>query len=242
MTRRVVVTGVGLVCALGIGTEESWKNLVAGKSGITRITHFDTAEFDCQIAGEVKSFDPFQWIEKKELKKMGRFIQVALAAADFAVKMAEWKPEQSDLDDVGVYVASGIGGFDIIEREHIKLMQGGPGKISPFFIPSAIVNLASGHISIRYGARGAGCGRDLLEGASGLRSEAFDYLASVRGAAPCDSGQCGPGPGTERGGNRLSDEGAIARPDSLGLMEVRGEGADQPAWAPTRRRRSAGVM
>ena len=135
MTRRVVVTGVGLVCALGIGTEESWKNLVAGKSGITRITHFDTAEFDCQIAGEVKNFDPFQWIEKKELKKMGRFIQIALAAADFAVKMADWKPEQSDLDEVGVYVASGIGGFDIIEREHIKLMQGGPGKISPFFIP-----------------------------------------------------------------------------------------------------------
>ena len=154
MTRRVVVTGVGLVCALGIGTEESWKNLVAGHSGVSRITHFDTADFDCQIAGEVKNFDPFQWIEKKELKKMGRFIQIALAAADFAVKMAEWKPEQSDLDEVGVYVASGIGGFDIIEREHIKLMQGGPGKISPFFIPSAIVNLASGHISIRYGARG----------------------------------------------------------------------------------------
>ena len=131
MTRRVVVTGVGLVCALGIGTEESWKNLVAGSSGVHRITHFDTAEFDCQIAGEVKNFDPFLWIEKKELKKMGRFIQLALASADFAVKMAEWKPEQSDLDEVGVYVASGIGGFDIIEREHIKLMQGGPGKISP---------------------------------------------------------------------------------------------------------------
>ena len=112
------------------------------------------AERHCHIAGEVKNFDPFHWIEKKELKKMGRFIQLALAGADFAVKMAEWKPEQSDLDEVGVYVSSGIGGFDIIEREHIKLMQGGPGKISPFFIPSAIINLASGHISIRYGARG----------------------------------------------------------------------------------------
>src|SRR6266403_527774 len=154
MTRRVVVTGVGLVCALGIGTEESWKNLLAGVSGIGPITHFDTTEFDCKFAGEVKNFDPFQWIEKKELKKMGRFIQVALAGADFAVKQAQWKPEQSDLDEVGVYVASGIGGFDIIEREHWKLVQGGPGKISPFFIPSAIVNLASGHISIRYGARG----------------------------------------------------------------------------------------
>src|SRR5436189_118589 len=154
LTRRVVVTGVGLVCALGIGTEESWKNLLAGKSGIGLITQFDTNGFDCKIAGEIKNFDPFQWIEKKELKKMGRFIQVALAAADFAVKSANWKKEDSDLDEVGVYVSSGIGGFDIIEREHWKLVQGGPGKISPFFIPSAIVNLASGHISIRYGARG----------------------------------------------------------------------------------------
>ena len=154
MTRRVVVTGVGLVCALGTGTEESWKNLLAGVSGVACITSFDTTGFDCRIAGEVKNFDPFQWIEKKELKKMGRFIQVALAGADFAVRMANWKQEQSDLDEVGVYVSSGIGGFDIIEREHGKLLNGGPGKISPFFIPSAIVNLASGHISIRYGARG----------------------------------------------------------------------------------------
>ena len=154
MTRRVVVTGVGLVCALGIGTEESWKNLVAGVSGIAPITHFDTTNFDCKIAGEVKNFDPFRWIEKKELKKMGRFIQIALAGADAAVKHAQWKPEQSNLEEVGVYVSSGIGGFDIIEREHGKLLFGGPNKISPFFIPSAIVNLASGHISIRYGAKG----------------------------------------------------------------------------------------
>jgi 3-oxoacyl-[acyl-carrier-protein] synthase II len=129
LSRRVVVTGVGLVCALGIGTEESWRNLVAGCSGIAPITHFDTTGFDCKIAGEVKNFDPFQWIEKKELK-------------------------DSNLDEVGVYVSSGIGGFDIIEREHGKLLNGGPNKISPFFIPSAIVNLASGQISIRYGAKG----------------------------------------------------------------------------------------
>jgi 3-oxoacyl-[acyl-carrier-protein] synthase II len=155
VTRRVVVTGVGLVCALGIGTEESWKNLVAGCSGIAPITLFDTAGFDCTFAGEVKNFDPLNWIEKKELKKMGRFIQIALAGADFAVKMSGWSKEtEADLDEVGVYVSSGIGGFDIIEREHWKLVQGGPGKISPFFIPSAIVNLASGNISIRYGARG----------------------------------------------------------------------------------------
>ncbi|HEV2194473.1 MAG TPA: beta-ketoacyl-ACP synthase II [Candidatus Acidoferrum sp.] len=154
MTRRVVVTGVGLVCALGIGTEESWRNLVAGCSGVGPITHFDATGFDCTIAGEVKNFDPFQWIEKKELKKMARFIQIALAGADFAVKSANWKPEDSNLDEVGVYVSSGIGGFDIIEREHGKLLNGGPNKISPFFIPSAIVNLASGQISIRYGAKG----------------------------------------------------------------------------------------
>jgi 3-oxoacyl-[acyl-carrier-protein] synthase II len=143
-----------LVCALGIGTEETWSNLIAGQNGIGTITLFDTTGFDCTIGGEIKNFDPFRWIEKKELKKMGRFIQVALAGADFAIKMSGWKREDSDLDEVGVYVSSGIGGFDIIEREHIKLMQGGPGRISPFFIPSAIVNLASGHISIRYGARG----------------------------------------------------------------------------------------
>jgi 3-oxoacyl-[acyl-carrier-protein] synthase II len=154
LSRRVVVTGVGIVCALGIGTEESWKNLVAGQSGVGRITQFDTTGFDCTIAGEVKNFDPYRWIEKKELKKMARFIQIAMAGADFAVKHANWKPEDSDLDEVGVYVSSGIGGFDIIEREHWKLVQGGPGKISPFFIPSAIVNLASGQISIRYGAKG----------------------------------------------------------------------------------------
>jgi 3-oxoacyl-[acyl-carrier-protein] synthase II len=154
LTHRVVVTGVGLVCALGIGTEESWKNLVAGQSGVDHVTQFDTTGFDCKIAGEIKNFDPFQWIEKKELKKMGRFIQVALAGADFAIKSANWKPEDSDLNEVGVYVSSGIGGFDIIEREHRKLVEGGPSRISPFFIPSAIVNLASGHISIRYGAKG----------------------------------------------------------------------------------------
>jgi 3-oxoacyl-[acyl-carrier-protein] synthase II len=154
LTRRVVVTGVGLVCALGTGTEESWKNLLAGTSGIAPITLFDATGFDCRFAGEVKNFEPLNWVEKKELKKMGRFIQVALAGADFAVRMANWKPEDSDLDEVGVYVSSGIGGFDIIEREHAKLTVGGPGKISPFFIPSAIVNLASGNISIRYGARG----------------------------------------------------------------------------------------
>jgi 3-oxoacyl-[acyl-carrier-protein] synthase II len=154
LKRRVVVTGVGLVCGCGIGTEEAWKNMIAGQSGIGPITHFDATNYDCQIAGEVKNFDPLGWVEKKELKKMGRFIQLALAAADFAVQMAglEVKPEIADA--TGVYIGSGIGGFDVIEREHSKLLAGGPGRISPFFIPATIVNLAAGHVSIRYGARG----------------------------------------------------------------------------------------
>jgi 3-oxoacyl-[acyl-carrier-protein] synthase II len=154
VSRRVVVTGVGLVCGLGIGTDEVWKNLLAGKSGIRTITNFDAAAFDCTIAGEVRDFDPLHWAEKKELKKIARFIQLALAATDFAMRMSELKitPEIAEL--TGVYVASGIGGFDVIEREHSKLLLGGPGRISPFFIPAAIINLASGHISIRYGAKG----------------------------------------------------------------------------------------
>jgi 3-oxoacyl-[acyl-carrier-protein] synthase II len=154
LSRRVVVTGVGLVCACGIGTEESWSNLQAGKGGIASITHFDASAFDCRFAGEVKNFDPLNWVEKKELKKMGRFILVAIAAADFAMRMSGLEVKPEDADVTGVYIASGIGGFDVIEREHTKLLQGGPGKISPFFIPAAIVNLASGHVSIRYGARG----------------------------------------------------------------------------------------
>ena len=154
MSRRVVVTGVGLVCGLGIGTDEVWKNIQAGKSGVRSITHFDTTAFDCKIAGEVRDFDPLHWVEKKELKKIGRFIQLALAATDSAMRMADLKVTADIAESTGVYVGSGIGGFDVIEREHTKLLQGGPGRISPFFIPAAIVNLASGHISIRYGAKG----------------------------------------------------------------------------------------
>ncbi len=154
MSRRVVVTGVGLVCACGIGTDESWANIVAGRSGIATITHFDPTGYDCRIAGEVKNFDALNWVEKKELKKMGRFIQLALAAGDFAVRMAELTIAPEEADAAGVYVSSGIGGFDVIEREHLKLLHGGPGRISPFFIPAAIINLASGQLSIRYGARG----------------------------------------------------------------------------------------
>jgi 3-oxoacyl-[acyl-carrier-protein] synthase II len=154
LNRRVVVTGVGLVCGCGIGTDEVWRNLLAGKSGIGPITHFDPTAFDCRIAGEVRNFDPLVWVEKKELKKMGRFIQLALAASEFAMQMSQLKITPETADAIGVYIASGIGGFDVIEREHSKYLQGGPGKISPFFIPASIVNLASGHVSIRYGAKG----------------------------------------------------------------------------------------
>ncbi|HVA71557.1 MAG TPA: beta-ketoacyl-ACP synthase II [Candidatus Limnocylindrales bacterium] len=154
MNRRVVVTGIGLVCACGIGTDEVWKNLIAGMSGIGPITQFDATGFDCRFAGEVKGFDPFQWIEKKDVKKMARFIHLAIAATDFAMKMAALEITPEIADATGVYISSGIGGFDVIEREHSKLIHGGPNKISPFFIPSAIINLASGQISIRWGAKG----------------------------------------------------------------------------------------
>jgi 3-oxoacyl-[acyl-carrier-protein] synthase II len=154
LTRRVVVTGIGLICGVGNTTEEVWKNLLAGKSGVAKITQFDASNHACQIAAEVKNFDPLQFVEKKEAKKMGRFIYFALAAAEEAMKSSglEITPEISER--VGVHIGSGIGGFDIIEREHRALLEGGPRKISPFFIPAAIVNLAAGHVSMRFGAKG----------------------------------------------------------------------------------------
>src|SRR5712691_11074786 len=141
---RVVVTGIGLICGVGNTTGEVWQGLLAGKSGVSRITHFYTSNFACQIAAEVKNFDPLNFDEKKEVKKMGRFIHLALAAADEAFKMSALKITPENDERVGVHIGSGIGGFDIIEREHAALMEGGPRKISPFFIPAAIVNLAAG--------------------------------------------------------------------------------------------------
>ncbi|MCJ7502025.1 MAG: beta-ketoacyl-ACP synthase II [Acidobacteriia bacterium] len=154
MARRVVVTGVGLVSPLGIGREETWQGILAGKSGAAPITHFDTTGFPVTFAAEVKGFDPLLYVEKKEVKKMGLFIQFALAAAQFAVEHAGLKITPDIAERTGVYIGSGIGGFDVIEREHTALMQGGPRKISPFFIPAAIANLASGFVSIRWGAKG----------------------------------------------------------------------------------------
>jgi 3-oxoacyl-[acyl-carrier-protein] synthase II len=152
--RRVVVTGLGLICGVGNSTDEVWKALLAGKSGVARITGFDATAFACQIAAEVKNFDPLNYIEKKEVKKMGRFIHVAIAAADEALKMSGLKITPENDERVGVHIGSGIGGFDIIEREHLALMEGGPRKISPFFIPAAIINLAAGQVSMRCGAKG----------------------------------------------------------------------------------------
>ena len=154
MGRRVVVTGLGLICGVGNSTAQVWQALLAGKSGVARITGFDPSNFACQIAAEVKNFDPLNYIEKKELKKMGRFIHLAIAATDEALNMSQLKITPENDERVGVHIGSGIGGFDIIEREHAALVEGGPRKISPFFIPAAIINLAAGQVSMRYGAKG----------------------------------------------------------------------------------------
>ena len=145
---------MGLVSALGLTAQETWQGLVAGRSGIAPITLFDASQYSCRFAAEVKEFDPFAHIEKKELKKMGRFIQFALAAAAEAVAASGLRVDEALAPRVGVHIGSGIGGFDVIEREHTALLQGGPRKVSPFFIPASIVNLAAGHVSIRHNARG----------------------------------------------------------------------------------------
>ena len=149
-----MVTGVGLISAAGTGTEECWSAIQRGECGIAHITQFDTADFTAKIAGEVKNFDPLAYVDKKELKKMGRFIQFAIAASEFAVKSARLEVTEEDSENVGVYIGSGIGAFEVIEREHKILLERGPSRISPFFIPSCIVNLASGYVSIRYNAKG----------------------------------------------------------------------------------------
>ena len=154
MGRRVVVTGLGLICGVGNSTDVVWKALLAGKSGVGRITSFDPTAFACQIAAEVRDFDPFQFIDKKEVKKMGRFIHLALAAADEAMRASGLQVTPENAEQVGVFIGSGIGGFDVIEREHAALLNGGPRKVSPFFIPAIIINLAAGHVSMKYGAKG----------------------------------------------------------------------------------------
>ena len=154
MNRRVVVTGIGLVSALGIGTSETWAALLAGQSGVTRITKFDISGYATQIAAEVKGFDPLAFMEKKDVKKMDLFIQYAIAAAQFAMDDSKLEITADNAPNIGVFIGSGIGGFITIEREHEELLKGGPRKVSPFFIPSAIINLAAGQVSIRFGAKG----------------------------------------------------------------------------------------
>jgi 3-oxoacyl-[acyl-carrier-protein] synthase II len=154
LSRRVVVTGIGLLSSVGSNTEETWRAVTEGRTGIGHITQFDATAFNCRIAGEVKDFDPTRWIEKKEIKKMARFIQFAVAASEFAIQQCGLKVTPDIAENVGVYIGSGIGGFEVIEREHKNLLEKGPGRISPFFIPATIINLASGYVSIRTGAKG----------------------------------------------------------------------------------------
>jgi 3-oxoacyl-[acyl-carrier-protein] synthase II len=150
----VVVTGVGLVSPLGVGTEANWNALCEGRSGIRPITRFDASQHACRIAGEVQGFDPLQFVDKKDVKKMDVFIQYAIAASQFAMDDARLSVTEDIAPRVGVFIASGIGGFSTIEREHKALLEGGPRRISPFFIPAAIINLAAGQVSIRFGAKG----------------------------------------------------------------------------------------
>ena len=154
MNRRVVITGLGLVCGVGNNAPDVWRQLLSGTSGVAPIQSFDTTGFSTTFAAEVKNFDPLDFIEKKEARKMGRFIHFAIAATQEAMTQAGLQVTPEIEDRVGVFIGSGIGGFEIIEREHSNLLQGGPRKISPFFIPSVIVNMAAGQVSIRYGAKG----------------------------------------------------------------------------------------
>jgi 3-oxoacyl-[acyl-carrier-protein] synthase II len=154
VNRRVVITGLGLVCGVGNTASEVWQQLLAGASGAGPIQSFDTTGFSVTFACEVKNFDPLDFVDKKEARKMGRFIHFAFAATHEAMTQSGLKITPEIADRVGVFIGSGIGGFEIIEREHASLLAGGPRKISPFFIPATIVNMAAGQISIRYGAQG----------------------------------------------------------------------------------------
>ena len=145
---------MGLLCGVGNTAPQIWEGLLAGKSGMAEITAFDLTGHSVRIAAEVKDFDPHAFVEKKEARKMGRFIHFAMAAAQEAMQHSGLKVTEENAENVGVHIGSGIGGFDVIEREHSAMLAGGPRKISPFFIPATIINLAAGHVSIKYGAKG----------------------------------------------------------------------------------------
>jgi 3-oxoacyl-[acyl-carrier-protein] synthase II len=152
--RRVVVTGIGLLCGVGNTAPQIWESLMAGKSGMAEITAYDLTGHSVRFAAEVKDFDPHQFVDKKEARKMGRFIHFGLAAAAEAMQHSGLVVSDDIAETVGVHIGSGIGGFDVIEREHSAMLAGGPRKISPFFIPATIINLAAGHVSIKYNAKG----------------------------------------------------------------------------------------
>jgi len=152
--RRVVVTGIGLVSPSGLGTEETWRSILAGRSGIVPITLFDASRYSTRFAGEVKGFDPLVWLDKKDLKKCSRFIQFALAGASMAIAASRLHIHPGNAARVGVTIGSGIGGFEVIEREHQVLLKRGPERVSPFFIAAALVNLAAGQVAVRFGAKG----------------------------------------------------------------------------------------
>jgi 3-oxoacyl-[acyl-carrier-protein] synthase II len=215
---RVVVTGVGLVSPVGVGTEETWAALQRGESGIARISLFDPERYSCQFAGEVKGFVPENFVDRKDVKKMGRFIQFAMAASQFAMEQSGLDMAAEDAERVGVYVGSGIGAFEVIEREYTKLQNGGPDRVSPFFITATIANLAAGQISIRYGATGPNltCATACTTGAHGV-GEAFRILQ--RGDA--DAMICG---GSEAAVTPLSVAG-------FGAMRALSTRNDDPATA-----------
>ncbi|MEM8962186.1 MAG: beta-ketoacyl-ACP synthase II [Acidobacteriota bacterium] len=152
--RRVVVTGVGLVTPLGIGTEKTWTGLLESRNGIGPVTQFDATDFTCRIAGEVRDFDPLGWLNKKDVKKTDRFIQLAIAATDIAMNNSELPIDDHNRDRVGVIIGSGIGGLPVIESTRDIFRDRGPSRVSPFFIPALIANMAAGQVSIRWGARG----------------------------------------------------------------------------------------
>lgn len=183
--RRVAITGVGLVSPLGVGTEVTWQGLLEGRSGIGPITQFDASDFPSRIAGEVPDFDPADFLDKKEIKKSDRFIQLALAASQFALEDSGLTIAAANAERVGVIIGSGIGGLPLIERMHKTLLEQGPSRISPFFIPGLIVNMAAGQVSIRYGARGpnsapcTACTTGLHAVGDAFRLIQFDYADAM---------------------------------------------------------------
>ena len=202
--RRVVVTGLGLISPLGTGVEKNWEALMAGRSGIVPITRFDTTDFPTKIAGEIPDFNPLDWIEKKDVRKMDLFIQYAMGAAEQAMKQSGLRSTEDNADNVGVLVGVGIGGLCTIEENHSTFLESRLKRITPFFIPKLISNLAPGQISIRYGARGAN----------------FWHDECVRLGQPCDRRGLSNDPGglprrgdhrRRRGGDYVARRGRLRR-------------------------------